>query len=353
MQKSLLHSFIYIFATLIFLFSTKIKSQDFRVLHYSETSGFDHNTRQSSLLMLEQMGAQYNFIVDDDQTGNSFNTLSGLQEYAVIVFANTSGNNILDSIQRYNFEEYIKQGGSFMGIHAASDTYRHSTANGSSTGSWDWYAELLGASVQRNPSHVQGTPAYKLIKTGLHTSTDNLPTSWVKDEEYYYWENGYYNEDNISVLKVEQTVGPDGNLNSYDSARPMSWYRDLSYGGRIFYTALGHASYNYTSDTDFQNHIRDALLWAAGSPSIGFGKDYDRELFDIYPNPVSTELMLENLPENWLFIEIRNTAGERVLYIDKYNRSLNSVDVSGMDNGNYFLIARSRNDIVRVQFVKN
>ncbi len=235
----------------------------FKVLHYTETSGYDHNTRVNSLAMLQSLGASNGFTVDNDTDGSSFDSLSNLQQYAVVVFSNTSGNNILDSAQRANFEAYINGGGSYVGIHAASDTYRHSTANGGNTGTWDWYAEMAGASVQTNPNHVSGTPLYEMSKIGTHPATDSLPDPWAKNEEYYYWQGGYYNAGNIPVLEVEETIGPNGQVNSYDSARPMSWYKYLPGGGRSFYTALGHSNSNYTSDQNFIRHIRDAVLWAA------------------------------------------------------------------------------------------
>lgn len=247
------------------LTATKADAQSvFKILHYTETSGFDHNTRQASLAMLQDLGIIYGFTVDDDSDGSSFDSLSTLQQYAAVVFASTSGDNILTASQRANFESYINGGGSFVGIHSASDTYRHSTADGSNTGTWDWYGELLGASVQQYPYyHVSGTPLYELSKVGTHPSTGSLPDPWAKNEEYYYWENGYFNPDNITVLEVEQTIGPNGQVNSYDGIRPISWYRHLPGGGRSFYTALGHASNNYTNDQNFISHIRDAVLWAA------------------------------------------------------------------------------------------
>jgi type 1 glutamine amidotransferase len=252
------------------LLATEARAQAvFKILHYTETSGYDHNTRQVSLSMFQNLGLSHGFAVDDDSDGSSFDSLSTLQQYAVVVFCNTSGDNILTASQRANFESYINGGGSYVGIHAASDTYRHSTADGSNTGAWDWYAELLGASVQQYPYyHVIGTPLYELSKIGTHPSTDSLPDPWAKNEEYYYWENGYYNADNVAVLEVEETIGPNGQVNSYDSIRPMSWYRHLPGGGRSFYTALGHASSNYTSDQYFISHVRDAVLWAA-KVSIG------------------------------------------------------------------------------------
>ena len=237
------------------------------ILHYTETSGFDHQTRMQSLAMFQDIAAQHGLTVVDDQDGSNFDDLAVLQQFAVVVFSNTSGDAILDPQQRANFEAYVNGGGSYLGIHAASDTYRHSTANGGNTGTWDFYAELVGASVQQNPNHVSGTPVYAMQHLAPHASTASLPDPWVKAEEYYYWENGYYRPDNITVLEVEETVGPNNQVNSYDAARPMSWYRTHTQGGRIFYTALGHAASNYTSDTLFRAHIRDAILWCLGGPT--------------------------------------------------------------------------------------
>ncbi len=231
------------------------------ILHYTETSGFDHGTRDVSLAMFQGIAGVHGFNIVNDNDGSTFNTLASLQQFGAIVFSNTSGAALLDAGQRANFEAYIAGGGSAMGIHAATDTYRHSTANGDNTGTWDFYAELIGASVQENPNHVDGTPLYDMSHIAAHASTSNLPDPWSKNEEYYYWEGGYYRDDNVPVLQVGETVGPNGEVNSYDAPRPMSWYRELSEGGRVFYTALGHAGSNYIDDGLFKQHITDALLW--------------------------------------------------------------------------------------------
>lgn len=237
-----------------------------RILHFTRTSGFDHGTRSVSYAMFQSIAQEAGGSVDDDQSGNPFSDAATLAAYDVIVFSNTSGNAILNAQQRSNFEDWVAGGGRVLGIHAASDTYRHSTANGGGTGAWDFYAELIGASVQEAPNHVNGTPPYSMQRIGSHASTANLPDPWVKNEEYYYWEGGYYAPGNVEVLRVEETVGPNGQVNSYDAPRPMSWYRELPGGSRVFYTALGHATENYTIDALFRTHIKDALEWLlAGS----------------------------------------------------------------------------------------
>ncbi len=242
----------------------------FQVLHYTETTGYDHNTRNQSLSMFQSWENTDNFVVTSDDNGDEFNSLSNLQQYAVVVFSNTSGDNGLNASQRANFEAYIAQGGSYLGIHAASDTYRHSTANGGSTGEWDWYAETVaGASVQQSPNHTNQNHNNTMThEEAGHPTLANVPDPWNKTEEYYYWENGYLSSDFTELLRVASTGG-----NSYDAPRMMAHCNNLAGGGRAFYTALGHSSSNYTNDQNFQNLIHDALLWAA-DPNIGSGSGF-------------------------------------------------------------------------------
>lgn len=261
------------------------------VLHYTETSGYDHGTRDVSLAMFQGIAAEHGLVIVDDNDGSTFSDLSALVPFDAIIFSNTSGAALLDADQRANFEAYIAGGGSVMGIHAATDTYRHSSANGNNTGAWDFYAELIGASVQENPNHVVGTPLHDMSHLGAHASTADLPDPWAKNEEYYYWEGGYYRSDNVPVLEVEETIGPNGLVNSYDAPRPMSWYRLLPGGSRVFYTALGHAADGYTSDTLFRTHISDALAWLLEG-STGMERTSGAAGLTVFPNPAVDELTL-------------------------------------------------------------
>src|SRR5687767_11070443 len=110
----------YFFSAAFLVYFSECCSQPCRVLHYTETSGFDHQTRSVSFAMFQQMAVQFGFTVDHDSTGQAF---SNLQQYDAVIFSNTSGDNILDAAQKANFEQYINNGGTFIGIHAASDTY--------------------------------------------------------------------------------------------------------------------------------------------------------------------------------------------------------------------------------------
>ena len=229
----------------------------FKILHFTKNSSSKPGVADSAQNFLANQGASLGFIVEQDSTGVSFNSLSKLEEYDIVIFNNTSGNNLLSSSQRANFENYINGGGAFIGIHSAADAYRHSDANGSNTGTWNWYAQMLGASVQNSPSNTAANYPGVMDHIGSHFTTQNLPDPWSKNDEYYYWENGYYDSTNVPVLQVRSTGSQ-----SYDNNRAVSWYKYLPGGGRSFYTALGHSASDFSSDPNFQNHLRDAIIWS-------------------------------------------------------------------------------------------
>ncbi len=306
-----------------------------RILHFTRTSGYDHGTRTVSYAMFQSIAQEVGCSVDDDQSGDPFSDPATLSEYDVIIFSNTSGNAILSPQQRSNFEDWVANGGRVMGIHAASDTYRHSTANGVNTGTWDFYAELIGASVQENPNHVAGTPEFAMELIGTHASTADLPDPWVKNEEYYYWEGGYYGPDNTEVLRVEETIGPNGLVNSYDAPRPMSWYRELPNGSRVFYTALGHATENYTSDAPFRAHIRDALTWLLeGTTAIIQASSFS---FQAHPNPASDHLIVQvGTHTGPKYLTLHNMLGHTVLATVASGTAAR-LDLTALPSGLYYL----------------
>jgi type 1 glutamine amidotransferase len=255
-------------------------AQPYEVLHYTETTGYNHGTKSVSLNMFNSWAAQDNYTVTNDDNGNEFNTLANLQQFNVVIFSNTSGSSGLNATQRANFEAYIGGGGSYLGIHAASDTYRHSSANGSSTGNWDWYAETVaGASVQQNPNHTSSNHNNTMTHSEPnHPILSAVPSPWNKTEEYYYWENGYLSPDFTELLRVGQTGS-----NSRDNPRMMAHCRDLPGGGRAFYTALGHSGSNYTNDQNFRQLIHDALIWVMQGATTF---DIDEEDLSEARNPV-------------------------------------------------------------------
>ena len=260
----------------------------FKVLHFAKVTGTDHNTAAASKSMLEAIGTQVGFTVDHDTTGANFNTLAQLQQYEVVVFSNTTGNNLLSSAQRANFENYMQNGGAMVGIHAAADAHRHAKADGTGTGTWDWYAELLGASVQSSPSETGSSTAGTIDHVNSHPAVDILsdPVSFVS--AFPYWEGGFFDSSVVPVMKIRSTGSQ-----SYDAARYLAWYRYLPGGGKMFYTGLGHSAGEFLNNTDFRVHIREAILWAQRNAN---------PVVSLKPNMTPYEIMLSESQERMLMV---------------------------------------------------
>ena len=121
------------FFLLITILGTSLYSQTFKVLVFSKTEGFRHSSIPNGIIAIERLGQQHDFTVDATEDASAF-TFENLQQYEAIIFLSTTGD-VLNRNQQDTFERYIRNGGGFVGIHAASDTEYN----------WSWYGELVGA----------------------------------------------------------------------------------------------------------------------------------------------------------------------------------------------------------------
>ena len=128
------------FFLLITILGTSLYSQTFKVLVFSKTEGFRHSSIPNGIIAIERLGQQHDFTVDATEDASAF-TFENLQQYEAIIFLSTTGD-VLNRNQQDTFERYIRNGGGFVGIHAASDTEYN----------WSWYGELVGAYFESHPA---------------------------------------------------------------------------------------------------------------------------------------------------------------------------------------------------------
>jgi len=115
-----------------------------RVLLFSETRGYRHDSIESALQALEELAASNN--IRTNRAGDSdgvFND-ANLATYDAVVWVLTSGD-VLDNNEQAAFERFIQAGGGYAGIHAASDTEYD----------WPWYGSLVGAYFSSHPEIQQ------------------------------------------------------------------------------------------------------------------------------------------------------------------------------------------------------
>jgi len=215
----------------------------FSVLVFSKTAGFRHDSIPAGIAALQRLGDQDGFGVDATEDDKVFND-ANLRKYRVVVFLSTTGE-VLDADGRAAFERYIRAGGNFVGIHAATDTGYE----------WPWYGGLVGNYFRRHPVIQSATLT---VVDASHPSTRPLPIRWQRTDEWYDFRNDTLADDVTVLMRIDETSYRGGRMGAF---HPMAWHHDYE-GGRAWYTALGHTSEAY-SEPLFLEHLRGGVAWAA------------------------------------------------------------------------------------------
>lgn len=221
----------------------------FRILVFSKTAGFRHGSISDGITAFQELGETYGFSVHTTENSEDFND-ENLAEYATVVFLSTSGE-VFNDAQRGAFQRYIRNGGGFAGIHAATTTEPD----------WAWYGELTAA---RFTNHPPGTSEALLhIENQDHPSTSNLPSEWQHVDEWYNFDRNPRGE--VQVLITIDESSYEGGTMGED--HPLAWYHEFE-GGRSWYTALGHTSASFRNET-FRNHLLGGIWYSSGVPESG------------------------------------------------------------------------------------
>ena len=244
--------FLFIFGLTFFAFSQEnketekegVKTPDF-VLAFTKTSGYRHKSIEKGDHTLRQLGRKNGFIVLQTETSEDFNA-ENLKNYKLVVFLSTTQNVLNDQQQRV-FENYIKSGGSFLGIHAATDTEYD----------WPWYGKLVGAYFDGHPNDPNIRDAKIDVMVKDHPATEHLNNSWSRRDEWYNYKNL---NPNITVLLNLDENSYEGGTNG--DKHPIAWYHEFD-GGRAFYTGGGHTKASF-DEPDFRQHLLGGILWCLG-----------------------------------------------------------------------------------------
>lgn len=230
------------FFLLITILGTSLYSQTFKVLVFSKTEGFRHSSIPNGISAIEQLGQQHDFTVDATEDASAF-TFENLQQYEAIIFLSTTGD-VLNRNQQDTFERYIRNGGGFVGIHAASDTEYN----------WSWYGELVGAYFESHPAIQTATIE---VTDRIHASTMHLPEYWERTDEWYNYNKNPRGQVHV-LATLDESSYSGGNM-GYD--HPIAWMHEFD-GGRSWYTGGGHTEESY-SEPDFMKHILGGILYAS------------------------------------------------------------------------------------------
>ncbi|GGX60065.1 Crp/Fnr family transcriptional regulator [Streptomyces minutiscleroticus] len=208
---------------------------------YTRTTGYRHDSLPDAVAAFRTLG-DFDVVHTEDPAALE----TGLDRYAAVVFLSTSGD-VLTPAGRDHLARYVGSGGGFVGVHAAACTEY----------GWPYYGDLLGARFTRHPEYQ---PGRVLIEDSRHPATRHLPTVWEVEDEWYDFEASPRGAVHVLAVADESSYTGGGMGDDH----PIAWCREHG-GGRVFYTALGHASAAY-ADPGFRSHLLGGVLWAADRP---------------------------------------------------------------------------------------
>jgi type 1 glutamine amidotransferase len=264
-------------------------SARFKVLVISNCAdGFRHESIQTTERVIGQLGKDNNFDVDvydyvfpDVSVSNPFTSLDNLKKYKVIVGVSSVGNNTFAKArlqpdgsvvdEQKILQDFIHQGGGFVGTHGASDSMHN----------WEWYKQMFGAEFAGHGGNAQGMQpqcpscnvSEVVTEDPSHPSTQQFDKTWPVRDELYNFRNAPRERVHVLLTLTDATfataiggsTGPNqaNAVPGYGPDHPISWCQNFE-GGRTFAQVLTH-NWELSLDPRIQRNLLKGIEWAAGA----------------------------------------------------------------------------------------
>jgi len=221
----------------------------YRVLAvYSDKVEHDHvDFAQQAIRFFSTAARKDHFSFTATTNWNDLNT-ANLTKYDLILWLNDSPHT---GPQRKAFEEYMKHGGGWLGLHVAAYTDGETD--------WPWFTSFLGSAVFSNNSWPP-LPAILNVDDASHPIARGIPQTFLSpSNEWYIWKpSPRLNKDVRVLLTLSPANYPIGLKDVVTGGDlPVVW-TNTRY--RMLYMNMGHGDRIFTSDT--QNRLfEDAIVW--------------------------------------------------------------------------------------------
>jgi type 1 glutamine amidotransferase len=220
-----------------------------KLLYLTQSCGYRHEVLPYSQEVMQKIGAEsgaFEATCTDDSATVDWDRLG---DYRVIAFC-TTGELPLSETARGNLIRFVKEGGGFVGIHNATDTFYQ----------FGDYGEMLGGYFNGHPWHQD---VGIIVEDRDHPATRHLGERFEMHDEIYTHRN-WSREKTHVLMRLD--------MNSVDASKAagkrddgdvaMAWCHPFG-RGRVFYTALGHGTPTW-SDPRFHQHLLGGIRWAMG-----------------------------------------------------------------------------------------
>ena len=205
-----------------------------QILIVTATAGYRHESIPASEEILAAIAGEQDVAVSFARTEDEVRTsLAQLDGVSAVFFVNTTGE--LPSADALT--AWVRNGGTFVGVHAASDTW-HGVPE---------YLEMLGGEFIGHPPEMTATV---VVDDPGHAATRGLPPAYDLYEEFYDLAR-------VDLSTMRTLLSLHG--------RPLAWEKRFG-KGRVLYSALGHREDVWRSAW-FRTHMSGVLQWAVHPPS--------------------------------------------------------------------------------------
>lgn len=224
------------------------------VLYVTQSAGFAHPVLPHSEAVFERIARESGRLDLTVSRDASALTAATLADYDAVVFF-TTGELPMDDAQKAALLAWVRDGGAFVGVHSATDTFYE----------WPGYGRLIGGYFDGHPWHQEVAVR---VEDRQHPATRHLGGSFRIHDEIYQHRD--WSRDDVRVLLSLDIGSVDmnaRNIRRTDGDFALAWTRQEG-AGRVFYTALGHRP-EVWDDPRFQTHLLQGIAWAVGDPAGG------------------------------------------------------------------------------------
>jgi type 1 glutamine amidotransferase len=209
------------------------RAQETRLLVFSATKGFRHSSIDAGKKAIAALCKENDFACDFSEDPSDFND-QFLGNYDALIFLNSTGD-LFNESEQLALQKFIKNGGGWIGIHAATDAEYQ----------WPWYGKLAGAYFESHPDRQE---AVVDIVDRENIAMSMLPAKWKRYDEWYNFKE--VNPEIHVLAYLDETSYKGGNMNN---RHPIVWFNEFD-GGRAFYTGFGHTDETF-ADPLFIAHL--------------------------------------------------------------------------------------------------
>ncbi|MFB0503786.1 MAG: ThuA domain-containing protein [Candidatus Bathyarchaeia archaeon] len=216
-----------------------------KLLMLAHSAGFKHDYLPTAMETVRELGDKSGKFQTLDTEDCSRVDPETLSEYSALLFA-TTGELPMDDVQKKALLKFVRDGGGFIGIHNATDTFYR----------FPEYGGMLGGYFQGHPWTQEITA---VVEDQSHPATMHLPKTFRAKEEVYTMKDWSRDKTHVLISLDNNSVDLSKGTRS-DNDYALCWWH--TYGkGRVFYTAFGHFKELWKEEW-FRQHLLNGILWA-------------------------------------------------------------------------------------------